>query len=318
MTLRFILSGILFLILCTGCLSPHSQWQGTWIDNGCLKIFFIDPEASHHESRLGYRFVRAGWIGALYPAGTDESIFREDTLFKQYATFGFTQEFLPALQLGETSDEISEQLQIGVGIVEHSSKARRFDVKLRKMFPWKYSQFRYDNEHVLLAHQTSEDCAGYSYHLTVKIRIPDNIPIIILEQTLKNQGQRQIDVLANAHPFFNISDKLQNYWYLMPKTQNEHNFMPPENSVLPKLAFAPTNNNHILLKSQIPQGYDWVAAGNFTEDKYQVIIASDKPLAQTEFWRERTRCFAVEPYVMLNIKPGESQSWTWYLWLLKS
>lgn len=64
---RFGAGAVLAAVLLAGCAAAGEFV----VDNGSFRVEFVDP----NDPQLGCRFLRAGWIRSLHPAGSRESIF---------------------------------------------------------------------------------------------------------------------------------------------------------------------------------------------------------------------------------------------------
>ena len=88
---RFGAGAVLAAVLLAGCAAAGEFV----VDNGSFRVEFVDP----NDPQLGCRFLRAGWIRSLHPAGSRESIFVTESLFGFHPAFGYACEIYPALDL---------------------------------------------------------------------------------------------------------------------------------------------------------------------------------------------------------------------------
>ncbi|MBN4060906.1 hypothetical protein JYU15_00565 [bacterium AH-315-I18] len=278
---------------------------------------FLNPDEADQDPAYGWRFIRAGWIKELYLKGETTSIFRPHTVFPAHPTFGYTHEMVPALDLKQYDDAThAKRLNIGVGVIKQDLK-RRFKAEPLILFPWETKVTKVANKTILSSEQISGDHHGYAYKLVIKTIITDESPVIEYQQTLENTGTRDIPVSAYVHPFFNAVNGFDHCWYILPKLTQTIVDGQPFANLLP---FPASKTPGLIerLQADIPPRGNWVAAGNFFGQNNSVRISSDQPLIKMLFWRSKTDCFAVEPFVKVHVSPGNSQSWKWFLVVSKN
>ncbi len=300
--------------------SEVEQTDSTFqIDNGCFKVVMLRPDKTDQNPAYGWRFIRAGWIKELYLQGDEVSVFRPHTVFPKHPTFGYTHEMVPALDLELYEDGVNaKRLNIGVGIIKQDLK-RRFKAEPLTLFPWKTQVTKKANQTVISSEQVSGNHDGYAYKLVIKTIITDQSPVIEYEQTIQNTGTREISVSAYVHPFFNAVNGLDDCWYVLPQLTQTRVAGEPLANLLPfSASTANTPGTFERTQAEIPHGENWVAAGNFFGQNNSVRISSDQSLIKMLFWRTKTDCFAVEPFVKVHVLPGKSQSWKWSLVVTKN
>lgn len=199
---RFGAGAVLAAVLLAGCAAAGEFV----VDNGSFRVEFVDP----NDPQLGCRFLRAGWIRSLHPAGSRESIFVTESLFGFHPAFGYVCEIYPALDLKGL-----QALQIGVGVIERHPQSR-YHSRPVELFPWQISREMRERETVMTARQHSGDHSGYAYELTVEIVIPANSPVILWKYSLANTGSRPFAVSTYAHPFFKARPGFPGGWYALP------------------------------------------------------------------------------------------------------
>lgn len=282
---RFGAGAVLAAVLLAGCAAAGEFV----VDNGSFRVEFVDP----NDPQLGCRFLRAGWIRSLHPAGSRESIFVTESLFGFHPAFGYACEIYPALDLKGL-----QALQIGVGVIERHPQSR-YHSRPVELFPWQISREMRERETVMTARQYSGDHSGYAYELTVEIVIPANSPVILWKYSLANTGSRSFAVSTYAHPFFKARPGFPGGWYALPGGKRQPvAALPPEKT---------------LEATEIPQDCRAIAAGGLTSGGYVAVISADRPFSRIDLWRSETDCFAVEPYLPLNLAPGECREWSWRL-----
>lgn len=168
---------------------------GITVRNSHFSVRLDDPALSDPNGTFGCRFLRAGWITALYPQGSRENLFHPVSISRYHKAFGCALEILPPLRL--TPDR---QLKLGIGIVE-PHPVSRFQAKPIELFPWQTAIDESAGQTVLTARQSSGNHNGYAYELTVTVCIPVSTPEIIWRLDLHNTGSRKLDLLSYLHPF---------------------------------------------------------------------------------------------------------------------
>lgn len=263
---------------------------GITVDNGCLRVEFADPAGA-----LGCRFLRAGWITGLYPAEGRDSVFHLRSIFDFHVAFGCPQEIVPELEL-----EPGRALKLGVGVVVPNPKDSALAEPV-ELLPWHTGFRREPGKTRLTARQSCPDRAGYAYELTVTVTVEDDSPVIVYEQVLENTGRRRIKAEAYLHPFFRTPGGFASAWFRLPGRERQ------------PVAAAPHQAESVCRPERGPYQ---VSAGGLTERNCTVTIAADRPLYRSRFWRNNSDCFAVEPFIAIDVAPGERQAWSWRVTLL--
>ncbi|MBS1371952.1 MAG: hypothetical protein HPZ91_18555 [Lentisphaeria bacterium] len=285
------LSGLaaLFMLFAAGASEPQS---GSFrIDNGLFSVTLDNPAAPDPGGRSGCRFLRPGWITALYPAGSRVSLFHTRSVSNYHPAFGCAVELLPELELAP-----GRQLKIGVGVIE-PHPVSRFQPKPVELFPWQTKYAESGTKTVLTAHQTSGDRNGYAYELTASITITDGSPEIILEQELHNTGSRRITATAYLHPFFFTGEPES----CRVRLHGEE-FKP---------VFSEAPNTETVYRKN--EGRREITAEFRTDRDCSVTLAADTPLDRSRLWHNGRDCFAAEPFITLDIAPGERRKWSFRL-----
>lgn len=274
---------VLVAALTAGCRATTPC--GVTIDNGRFALEFVDPD----DAALGCRFIRAGWIRSLRigePPG--QKLFQEKSLFSYHPAFGFAREILPDFELNG-----NRQLKIGVGVIEPNPRSC-FRARAIELFPWRYKWQTNDGKTTLSAEQNSGDREGYGYTLNVAVSIEANSPVIVYQETLTNTGRRTLTGMVYAHPFFFAPGNGKHCRYLMPDRSE------------PQPVFGAISRTTFTISPEIRMVMAETPAGS-------AVIESDHPLVKAEFWNSEKNCFAVEPFFVFGLAPGEQTAWKWRL-----
>lgn len=284
---RISVAVIVWIVLAGGSSVSSAEKTGVTLNNGCFEVNFPDP----NDARLGYRFVRAGWIRSLrvcdFPG---RNIFLEKSLFPYHPAFGFTREFLPEFEL-----EDGRQLKIGVGIIRPHPRSRYHPVPV-DIFPWKTEVRTDGGKSTVTAEQHSGDCEGYGYMLRVRVTVETGFPVIVYEETLTNTGNRLLAGTVYAHPFFAAPENGNECRYWMPGSY----FSRPVTEFSGRMVSCPEiHRAGRSVAVDTPAGH--------------IVIGSDRPFVKIDLWDSGQNCFAVEPHIAYRLSPGEQFRWKWYL-----
>jgi len=169
-------------------------------------------------------------------------------------------------------------------------------------------------DRVVFTHQL-KDAAGYSYTYEKKVRLVKGKPQMILEHKLKNTGKKAIQTNVYCHNFFTIDRQ--------PTGPNSVVKFAFPVSITKENPLARINNRQIeYLRELVPpetvsftdiQGYgnsvkDYDFRIENTKTGAGVRITGNRPLAKIIYWSSpTTQC--PEPFIDINIQPGETFSW---------
>ncbi|MBS1371443.1 MAG: hypothetical protein HPZ91_15970 [Lentisphaeria bacterium] len=276
------------LCACLLALLPAVLAGEAVLDNGRLRAGFVDPA----EPGLGFRFIRAGWIRTLRRAGSGAEIVHTRTLFDFHPAFGVAQEMVPELELPD-----GRALKVGVGIVK-PNRSNWFKSELVEAFPWEVARHGLRIE----ARQLSGEHAGYAYELRLGVGLEPGAPRLVFSQELTNTGRRPLRLESYLHPFFRTAYGLDSCRYVLPFRAGEAVVAAPRRPDGPRNVSA----------GAVPDGCRWLAAADLASG-YLAVAASDTPLSRSVFWHNGLDCFAVEPYVAIELRPGETKRWKWFL-----
>ncbi len=163
--------------------------------------------------------------------------------------------------------------------------------------------------------QELNDAAGYAYVYTKTVRLEKDKPLLTLEHTLKNTGQKTIESSVYDHDFFMLDGKTTG-----PDVVVTFPFDVHWNGLASPLIETSGKELHFtqeLQPGQSPQsrltGYGMSAKDyDFRVENRQtgagVRQTSDHPIASINFWCTRvTVC--PEAYIDLKVEPGQQTAW---------
>ena len=266
------------------------------IRNGDITVNIAVADSCLNDEALGSRFLKAGWIINLihHSRESDIEVFRTDPFMPHYAAFGCAQEFTPPFPLTMDGEYVMA-MRIGVGVVRYLPKGALL-ADIVERFPWK-STFKPTADGFVIVNTQSTptglDLKGYGYKFKQEIVIKHGSSAIEYHQELKNTGSKTIEVDCYIHPFFRY---------------------PPDrefsvgNGKLSSIA--DWKKSDVLLPDV---DFDATAKGvNIKLDsKLECRLSADRPLSKVLLWRQLNAGEAVEPFVHLKLRAGESEKWTW-------
>ncbi len=288
-----------------GCVSVKNIQKPEIISirNDDITVNMAVPDSTLNDEALGSRFLKAGWIISMihHSKDADVELFSTDSFIPNYAAFGCAQEFTPALPLSMDGKDVVA-LRIGVGVVRYLPK-RALLADIVEHFPWKTTFKPTDDGFIIVNTQSTPsglDLNGYGYEFEQEIVIKRGSSVIEYRQRLKNTGSETIDVNCYLHPFFPY---------------------PPDRE------FAVGKGDFTSIAGwkkgdELLPGVDFDAKAQGVEIKLNSTLtcglSTDRPLSKVLLWRQLNAGEAVEPFVSLNLKPGESDKWLWNVSVMQS
>jgi hypothetical protein len=299
------------------------------ISNGQIKAKIYLPDAHNGY----YRSTRFDWSGAVYSLQYNGHefygpwydtidpkvinwVFRDAEIVSGpcSALMGPVDEF--ALPLGwDNAKPGGTFVKLGVGVLRRGegNYNRYFPYEVLDSGKWSTTAHR---ESVEFRQQLSDPSSGYGYLYTKVVRLAKGKPEMVIEHRLKNTGQRAIHSSVYNHNFV-VLDK-------QPPGPDFTFRLPFEIKAtrLPKQELAEVTGNQIVYKKPL-SGEDQVAVpitgfGPNAEDTQIVIenrkvgvgvrIVGDRPLVRDLLWSIRT-VLAIEPYIAVDVEPGDEFSW---------
>ena len=309
----------IFLIVTVFLIGYHvakAQFPQTEISNDLItaKLYLPDVEKGY------YRGCRFDWSGVIY-----ELKYKGHDYFGQWfpvydpilndAICGPVEEFA---QVGYAEAPVGgEFVRIGIGGLRKPDE-ERFDRFGYYEFsnPGKWTITK-NEDNVVFTHQL-DDVAGYSYVYEKTVLLVKDKPELVLIHTLKNTGRKAIQSNVYNHNFFTID------------------FEPTGPNIVVKFAFPATVarenplariNEQQVEYQRVLEAEETVSLGaiqGFSDraEDYDfrienlktgagVRITGDRPISSIVYWSNgQTVC--PEPYIDLNILPGDTFSWHIY------
>lgn len=206
-------------------------------------------------------------------------------------------------------------IKLGVGVLRKDSGVydRFKPYEVLNSGSWSVSQ---GADSVLFVQQLNDPASGYSYLYQKVVRLLPGEPVMIISHLLRNTGSKAIISDVYNHNFVALDGQAPgpDFTIEMPFT------------IIPEQPFKEDligiNGNNIVYKKELSGREEAVIhIGGFSdkaEDAGMIIentkvgagmkVSGDKPLLREILWSVRT-VLAIEPYIALEILPGDEFSW---------
>jgi hypothetical protein len=301
------------IVLFLGCQPAQEDTLQAEISNGLItaKLHLPDAERGYY---IGSRF---DWSGVIY-----ELKYQGHDYFGQWypvrdpkihdAISGPVDEFM---QIGYAEAPVGgEFLRIGIGGLRKST-----DEDFERYGYYEFSNpgkwtVKKAKDHVVFTHQL-DNVTGYSYVYEKTVRLTEGKPEMVLEHTLRNTGNRAIQTSVYNHNFFTIDHQPTG-----PDVMVTFAFppIPSRESPLININGRQVEYLRVLEPTETASLGGVTGHNNSVEDNYfrienkktgaGVKITGDRPISRIVFWSSGT-AVSPEPYIDLNIQPGESFTW---------
>ena len=292
------------------------KYPETSISNGIATAKIALPGKADSYYR-GVRFEQAGVITSLKFNGHEYSASfavknRNPLMF--HDTSGPAEEFYEPLGFYEAAPG-EPFLKIGVGLLQKtSSKIYSFATSYYPLerFPWEVEK----KEDAMLFVQKVQNKLGWSYDYRKNVRLEPGKPILHIEHELKNTGSKRLVSNQYNHNFILIDNKPACADY-----KTEFAFTPfiingnfPAGLVNGKVlimqnkfcggialaGFKTAEDNRVKI-SDSKTGASIEISGNFTPYAYYFYVNDS----------DKYRAICPEPFVLIDLKPGESMKWAY-------
>lgn len=280
------------------------------LQNDALKIDFLPiPDSTEG---LGVRFVLGGWI-SNFITKDGYSFISEKFPKDRVVGFGFPDEFITPMMIGDDPGSSMTGIKIGVGIIKLFRPGNyRFTEEpgVVEVFPWEVR----DGSDFISWSQEVDD-GGIGYRLKKEVRfLPDEVGFKISLSLLNVSLSRPIQTLWYYHPFvapggmgsdcyLEIPDAMRPAYDFIKVLDNDGDGrlrLPGDFSDIPTqlLEFSPADmglDNRFFI-------------GNVNHDLV-LEISGDFPLAFLRLWYE-PRVFSPEPFYYIRLMPKEEIFWS--------
>lgn len=261
---------------------------------------------------LSVRFVLGGWINDL-TTGDGYTFASPDFPRDRIVGFGYPDEFISPLFVGDNPARAETALKIGVGLI---NLARPGGYRFCEE-PGVCEVMSGQSEKADASYRWVQEAFmdGVGYRLEKAIELLDDRPGFAISWGLTNRCvERPIQTLWYWHPFVAPGGMGGRCYARLPETcvpaydfvrplraDDEGRLRMPDDFVeLPSqlLEFAPADHGLV----------NRIEVGNVDHDR-RLVVQGDFPLAFVRLWYER-RVFSVEPFHYLCLMPGAKRSWS--------
>jgi len=279
------------------------------ISNDLLEVNFLDiPTVTEG---LGVRFVLGGWIDD-FTTSDGYSFIAKEFPKDRVVGFGYPDEFITPMMIGDDPGQAIMALKIGVGVINlHRPGSYRFceEPGVMEIFPW---EIHSEPGRIRFVQDVKEGSLGY--RLEKEITLLEDEAGFIVSHVLENRcDRRPIQTLWYHHPFVapggmgkncyvGLSGTLRpGYDFIQPLVTDDAGryFLPGDFSQLPSqlLEFEPADMGLV----------NRLEVGSETHDR-RLVIEGDFPLAFLRIWYE-PRVYSPEPFFRISLSPGKEVQW---------
>lgn len=308
------------LLIGSSCISAEkNKYPETVLKNENLKVTVYLPDAE----KGYYRSIRFDWAGMIKQAehkghtyfGELKGCGKHHNPKVHDHGVGPCEEF--GMNVPVNWDDVKEGeafMKVAVGLLEKKSGKKKkywFPTKYKvvKLFPWENEI----KDNAVVSSQQGECPGGWKYDYVKTVSIDKTAPVLKIHHKLKNTGTKPIKTDLYSHNMFIIDGKPigSKYQVILP-------FRPKLPSKRPQRAV--WKGNELKLQTEVLKGSFWAQADGFSKDKkdnaFTVAVdgvslhgATDYPLHEYCVYAEKTG-LCPEPFILINIKPGETAEWT--------
>jgi hypothetical protein len=292
------------------------EYPSVDLSNGLIKmkLFLPDPEKGY------YRGTRFDWSGVM-----PKLEYKGHNYFDEWKTthdpgihddiVGPVEEFRSkGSALGYDDAKPGETfVKIGIGLLEKIEEPRyRFahSYKILDTGTWKVEN---GDDWIIFQHDFSDE-SGWGYLYTKRIGLSKDEPSFIIEHSLKNIGSKHIETHQYNHNFFVIDGTPIGKAYVLR--------FPFEVKATRDLrGIMEARGNELIFVQDLEEGSLFTELEGFGDsaDDHEIVIENtktgagvkitgDRPISLFNFWTIKTTV-CPEPYIELNIAPGEEEEW---------
>jgi len=306
----------LYSLVSIGGQAAADEYPSAEISNGLIKmkLFLPDPEKGY------YRGTRFDWSGVM-----SQLEYKGHNYFDEWKTthdpevhddiVGPVEEFKTrGTALGYDEAKAGEPfIKIGIGLLEKTDEPNynfSYPYKIIKAGTWKV---KVGADWVMFRQEFSDE-SGWGYRYTKRIEMARGKPEFTIEHTLKNTGSKHIETHQYNHNFFVIDgtpigrDYALKFPFQVKATRDLKGLME-------------INGNEFAFVKDLAEGSLFTELEGFGDsaDDHEIVIenrktgagvkiSGDRPISMFNFWTIKTTV-CPEPYIELNIPPGEKEKW---------
>lgn len=300
--------------------SVCARFPQVTIRNGLIRATLFLPDAEKGYYR-GTRFDWAGLISKLEYEGHDYfgEWFLERAPYDPYTHDAVTGPAEAFGAIGYKSAAVGEEfLVIGVGGLRKPQERNHNSFNLYEMTnPGRWSVTK-SRDRVSFTHEV-DGAAGYSYVYIKTIRLAEGEPVITIEHSLNNIGEKRIETSVYGHNFFDIDAQrtgpgvavefpfaitIEGSW------RNDNDLAVIDGGTISyQRDFTPQDEVYIgNLRGYGRRSGDFEFRIENRITGAGVRMTCDRPILRMSFWA----CSSVscpEPFIDINVAPGDKFTW---------
>jgi len=305
---------LLLFIIFSGCKSVQHEYPQAEISNGMITAKLYLPDTDNGFYR-GCRFDWSGVIFELKYGGHDFfgpwNPIRDPKNHDSIS--GPVEEFA---QIGyEEAPVGGEFLRIGIGGLrkpEEEEFVRRGFYEFSNPGIW---TVRSAKDHLVFIHEL-HDVAGYSYMYEKTVRLLKDKPEMVLTHTLNNTGLKTIKTNVFDHNYFTIDnqttgpDFVVKFAFPLESSAEDHpavRFNGQQLEYIRELEPGETTSLGEIKGHNNSLGDYYFRIEN-KKTGAGVKITGNRPVSRINYW-SRSNALSPEPFIDIDIKPGESFTW---------
>lgn len=293
---KMIRMGLFMVALAAGGSTSAARDDVRTFKNDYIQIEYLNPDSPRSNPVADCRFLRAGYLTQIRLGGNNRNLLRSEPLVAYHPIVGFALEWLPSLPTQAVADgDYIERFKPGVGVIEEHVR-NRFRIRPKKLAQWS-STIKEDAQVLrIISKQNMAEFAQYGYELTVETVLSKDAPVIEIVQSMRNTGSRRLTGSFYWHPFFNAPEGFDHLWVKVPELKSGSNRL--------RLCERRIEAREFLIPAHK------VSTGNPLNNG-KISMESLLPLSALEIWNNKVDLFAIEPFVAVDLAPGEEFKQVW-------
>ena len=259
-------------------------------------------------SRYGKRFVWAGWVRNIESVPSGRRWF-VDTTQGSETWLGIPEEFEQTVKMAEMEDGSFACLKVGIGEATGSGMCLGGSLKLTKAIPYVHeATVADDGAAVATFTQTVETDYGYGYVYRKEFRLVPGSAVLEVIRTLRNTGIQPLRTSWFTHGFWGQAGNGHDRecWSTVPLQDLAGGIGAVDTAPCRVSDLAPTCYWGPISAEELAE--PWYASG-YSPTREVFVSSFSERLAWIRIWTH-AKTYSVEPFVLIDLAPGESKIWT--------
>lgn len=286
--------------------APEEAKEAKWFD--WLRRRPAEPAPPPVPAKYGKRFAWGGWIHNIEFVPSGRRWFT-NKIFGQETWNGIPEEFEETVKMAELEDGSFACLKVGIGTAIGHDLCLRGSLKDVVYVPWTVaSAVLADGTGVVTFTQTVDTEYGYGYVYTKEVRLEPDSAELVVKRTLANTGRHAIHTFFYTHGFWGQADNGHDAgcWSTVPLQDLAGTAGAVDTTLCRVADLTPTGYWGPLAADEIAE--PWYASGYGPSREVFVSTFSER-LAWMRIWTH-AETYSCEPFLLLDIEPGASKTWT--------